>query len=61
VVLATGIAEIPFYHGVDLQPGHQIAGPAIIIHPDTTIFIEQGDRLTMDEYRNLVIRVKGAR
>jgi N-methylhydantoinase A len=58
VVLAGGITKIPFYHGPHLQPGHQIRGPAVIVHPDTTIFIERGDRLTMDKYRNLLIKVK---
>jgi len=58
VVLATGPREIPFYNGPDLRPGHRITGPAIIVHPDTTVFLDAGDRLAMDEYKNLIIDVK---
>ena len=44
--------------GPDLQPGYQINGPAVITHPDTTVFIGPGDRLAMDEYKNLIVKVK---
>ena len=57
VVLADGPAQLPLYQGHRLQPGHHIDGPAIIVHPDTTIFIGPTDQLTMDPYRNLVIEV----
>jgi N-methylhydantoinase A len=58
VVLAGGVQKIPFYDGQALQPGHKIIGPAIIIHPDTTIFIGMDDALNMDVYKNLIINVK---
>lgn len=58
VVLTEGPAEIPFYHGPDLQPGHQIVGPAVIVHPDTTVFLGPADRLSMDAHRNLMIDVQ---
>jgi N-methylhydantoinase A len=61
VVLAEGPTETPFYNGPDLQPGQQIVGPAVITHPDTTVFLGQGDRLAMDEYRNLIVNVKTER
>jgi N-methylhydantoinase A len=57
VVLADDVIEIPFYDGPALQPGHQLHGPAVVIHPDTTIFVGLGDELTMDEYKNLIIEV----
>jgi len=57
VVLAKGLVEIPFYDGQKLQAGAQFDGPAVIIHPDTTIFMGAEDRLRMDEYRNLIIEV----
>jgi N-methylhydantoinase A len=57
VVLAGGIEELPFFNGPDLRPGHQIAGPAVVVHPDTTIFLGRADKLLMDGYHNLVIRV----
>ncbi len=58
VVLTGKIAEVPFYHGPHLQPGHQLAGPAVIVHPDTTVFLAKNDRLTVDPYHNLVIKLK---
>ena len=57
VVLAQGVVEAPFFNGAELQPGQQLAGPALIIHPDTTIFLGSQDQLQVDEYRNLIINV----
>jgi N-methylhydantoinase A len=57
VVLATGSAEVPFFAGDRLQPGHRVAGPAIIVHPDTTVFVGPADRLHMDAYHNLIIEI----
>jgi N-methylhydantoinase A len=58
VVLAQGVAEVPFFDGQELQPGHQIIGPAVIVHSDTTIFLGSQDQLAMDGYNNLIIKVK---
>lgn len=58
VILAAGPAEIPFYNGPDVQPGHQFAGPAIIVYADTTVLAGPGDRVSIDEYKNLIIHVK---
>lgn len=57
VVLSGGVAWLPFYQGVQLLPGHQLEGPAIITQSDTTVFLGPGDRLAVDAYRNLVIEV----
>lgn len=57
VVLATGVADVPFYLGKDLQPGQQLQGPAVIIQPDTTVFISFYEVLHVDAYRNLVIEI----
>jgi N-methylhydantoinase A len=57
VVLAQGVTEVPFFDGQDLQPGHQIMGPAVIVHSDTTIFLGLQDELAMDGYNNLIIKV----
>jgi N-methylhydantoinase A len=57
VVLAGDVAEISFYDGHALQPGHQLHGPAIVIHPDTTIFIGPEDEMAMDAYKNLIVKV----
>ena len=52
-----GLVTLPFYQGEQLQPGHQITGPAVITQPDTTIFIDSIDELKVDQYRNLIIDV----
>jgi N-methylhydantoinase A len=57
VILADGPAETPLFKGADLEPGHHLAGPAVVVHPDTTVFIGPGDRLRVDEYRNLIVEV----
>ncbi len=57
VVLPTGLVTLPFYQGKQLHPGHQITGPAVITQPDTTVFIDSTDKLTVDHYRNLIIDV----
>ena len=51
------MAELPFFNGPDLQPGHQLIGPAVIVHADTTIFLGPQDRLKVDEHKNLIINV----
>jgi N-methylhydantoinase A len=57
VVLSSGLAEVPFYDGTKLRPGHQFAGPAIVIHPDTTIFMEPDDQARLDQFQNLIVQV----
>ena len=57
VVLSTGLADVPFYQGEQLQPGQQISGPAVITQPDTTVFIDTSDELKVDQYRNLIVDV----
>jgi N-methylhydantoinase A len=58
VILADGPIQLPFYDGSALLPGHHVSGPAIVVHPDTTVLAGPGDRVSMDEYRNLIIDVK---
>jgi N-methylhydantoinase A len=38
-----------------LNPGAEIAGPAIIETPVTTVVVNPGERAAMDEFRNLII------
>ncbi len=57
VVLAHGVVAAPFFNGAELQPGQQLAGPALIVHPDTTIFLGPQDQVQVDEYKNLIINV----
>lgn len=58
VVLTAGLTTTPFYHGAQLQPGHRITGPVVITQPDTTVFIDSGDELSVDSYRNFVVDLK---
>ncbi|MDM8521197.1 hydantoinase/oxoprolinase family protein [Anaerolineales bacterium HSG6] len=59
-ILSNQRVETPFFHGADIRPGQQILGPAVVVHPDTTIFIGVGDLLKMDKYRNLFISINRA-
>jgi N-methylhydantoinase A len=45
----------PIYDRARLQPGHEIAGPAIVEQLDTTTLIGPGQHARLDEYRNLHI------
>jgi N-methylhydantoinase A len=51
------LGSVRLYLGQRLHPGHQILGPAIVSLPDTTVFLNAGDRATMDPYRNLRIEI----
>jgi N-methylhydantoinase A len=44
-----------------LQPGHEIAGPAIVEHPATTLIVFPGDRVFVDEWTLLHYRHGDAR
>ncbi|OQY49027.1 MAG: 5-oxoprolinase [Anaerolineaceae bacterium 4572_78] len=57
IVLATGLANVPFYDGQTLSHGQEIQGACIIIQTDTTIFIGEGDKLKVDKFGNFVIDV----
>jgi N-methylhydantoinase A len=57
VVLANGLAAVPFYQGSQLRPGHVVTGPAIITQSDTTVYLAADDKLEVDRYRNFVIEV----
>ena len=57
VVVTHALVKIPFFLGGKLRPGHAITGPAMIVQPDTTIFLSEGDSVTVDEHFNLVIRI----
>ena len=45
--------ETPVYGFEALRPGNEIAGPAVIETPVTTIIVNPGGRAAMDEYRNI--------
>lgn len=45
----------PIYRIEQLQYGHSIAGPAIIIEPTSTIVVEPGWMALMNKYRHLIL------
>lgn len=60
VVLPGGVAEVPFYHGDALRPGHVVAGPAVVVQKDTTIFLARSDSARVDPRFNLIVDVASA-
>jgi N-methylhydantoinase A len=43
-----GWREVPVYALDELQPGHTLAGPAIIEAETTTVLVDTGDRVTVN-------------
>ncbi|HWK59955.1 MAG TPA: hydantoinase/oxoprolinase family protein [Eoetvoesiella sp.] len=50
-----GMAPADIYDFDKLQPGNVLSGPAVIHTPITTIVLQEGQRGSMDEYRNVII------
>jgi N-methylhydantoinase A len=57
LVTGGGVAQVPFYRGERLRPGHVVTGPAVVVQKDTTIFLGRGDRARVDGGYNLVVEV----
>lgn len=57
VVLGGEVAQVPFYRGERLRPGNAVAGPAVVVQPDTTLFLSHGDHAKVDRFFNLVVEV----
>jgi N-methylhydantoinase A len=51
-----GFVETPVYDEGRLGTGAMLSGPAIVESPFTTVVVPPGATLTVDPYRNLVIR-----
>jgi len=47
--------QTPLYHRQDLKPGHQVAGPALIIEPTSTTVIDPGWRGEIDRHGHLLL------
>ena len=41
--------HVPVYALGDLQPGHTLTGPAIIEAETTTVLVDTGDRVTVND------------
>jgi len=52
-----GFTETPIFDREALAPGQEIAGPAVIEAPDTTMLVRPAQSVRMDEYRNLLLSV----
>ena len=50
-----GMAEADIYDFTKLRAGNEIAGPAVIHTPITTIVVQDSQRAKMDEFRNIII------
>jgi len=50
-----GMAPADIYDFEKLQPGNVLSGPAVIHTPITTIVLQEGQRGSVDEYRNVII------
>ncbi|MBI5921725.1 MAG: hydantoinase/oxoprolinase family protein [Betaproteobacteria bacterium] len=56
IYLGAGHAvKVPVYDRDRLECGHQIDGPALVESVQTTIWVAQGWRLTVDQYQNAVL------
>ncbi len=55
--LHRGQKEVPLYQWELLTPGPRSAGPAVIVRKDTTVFLDEGDDWTIDQYNNLIISI----
>ena len=51
----------PTYRRGELLAGNRINGPALIEEHASTTVLMPGDRMTVDAYGNLVIKVAGAK
>lgn len=50
-----GMAEADIYDFTKLRAGNEIVGPAVIHTPITTIVVQDRQRATMDQFRNVII------
>ncbi len=50
-----GFMESAIYDRAKLKPGNHLTGPAIVEQFDSTTFIKSGDKVSIDEYYNLII------
>ena len=53
--------DAPTYRRGELLAGNRISGPALIEEHASTTVLMPGDRMTVDAYGNLVIKVAGAK
>ncbi|MCD4655101.1 hydantoinase B/oxoprolinase family protein, partial [bacterium] len=47
--------DVPVYYREHLRPSHELTGPALIAGPDTSVFVEPGWQLVVDQHLVLII------
>jgi len=52
-----GFTETDVYDRQHLSPGTEFSGPAVVEAPNATTVVPPGDRVTVDEYGNLVVTI----
>ncbi len=57
---AEAFVETPVFNRLDLGPGSELTGPAIVEQVDSTIVIHPGQSARSDDYGNLLISMAGA-
>lgn len=51
-----GWRDTPVFKRTDLQPGHQLQGPAMIIEETSTIVVDPGWSVSVNEYDHLILQ-----
>ena len=51
------VLDTPIFGHESLRPGHQFAGPAVVVSEDTTVWLGVAEQAAVDEYGNLLIEV----
>lgn len=56
-----GAVEVPIYRGEEVGPGMALTGPVILEFAGTTVVVEPGQSLTVDEFRNVIVNCEVVR
>jgi N-methylhydantoinase A len=51
------VRETPVFEHESLRPGHRLAGPAVVVTKDTTVWLGAAEMAAVDEYGNLLVEV----
>jgi len=49
--------DVPVFDATALLPGHELAGPALVDGPDTTVWVPPGTCARMDEVGTLTLEM----
>lgn len=54
-----GVHEATIYDGTRLEPGMSFSGPAVIEDPGTTVVVHPANTVSIDDYGNIHIKIRG--